>query len=272
MPAPETSEAFRASAVSFRYPDGSPALEGVSFSVVRGERVALLGANGSGKSTLLRLMCGLDFATGGAMEAFGQTLTEEALAREKASIAFRRRVQYVFQNPDVQLFMPTVEEDVAFGPALLLENAEQAKERARETLERLGIGHLAERAPHRLSGGEKHKTAFATALALEPEALLLDEPAAGLDPRSVADLIELLDGFHAAGGTVVMATHDLPLIEEIADRVLLLGEDHRLHADATTREVIADRPLLQQHNLTRERRQPSSRTGGRLGRGEARHT
>jgi len=251
---------FAALELGFAYPDGTRALEAASFDVRRGERVALLGANGSGKSTLLRLLGGLDFATHGTLEAFGEPLTEDALEREATSTAFRRRVQFVFQDADIQLFMPTVEEEVAFGPLQLTGDAGDVRRQVQEALDWAGIPHLAGRAPHRLSGGEKRKVTLASVLVLRPEVLLLDEPTAGLDPRSVGALIDILDDFHAGGGTVVLATHDIPLLEELADRAMVLGEDHRLHADAPVREITSDRVLLEAHNLAHAHRH---RHGGR---------
>ena len=241
--------AFRARDLSFAYPDGTRALDGVSFDIRPGERVALLGANGSGKSTLLRLLGALEFPTRGEVMAFGQTLTEDALEDDAAAHAFRRRVQFVFQDADIQLFSPTVEEEVAFGPLHLTTDTSDVRRQVGEALERLNIPHLAERAPHRLSGGEKRKVALASVLVLRPDVLLLDEPAAGLDPRSVGALIDILDDFHAGGGTIVLATHDIPLLAEMADRALVLGEDHRLHADAPVPDILADRPLLESCNL-----------------------
>lgn len=246
---PPPAPAFAVRNAGFVYPDGTRALSGITFSIGAGERVAILGANGSGKSTLLRLLGGLDFAVCGEVCAFGLSLTEDALEPDAAAHAFRRRVQFVFQNADVQLFSPTVEEEVAFGPLQLGPDAESARQQAHETLDRLGILHLAPRAPHRLSGGEKRKVALASALVLKPDALLLDEPAAGLDPRSADALADILNGFHADGGTVITATHDIPRLPEIADRALVLGEDHRLRADASVADILADQGLLEECNL-----------------------
>jgi cobalt/nickel transport system ATP-binding protein len=254
-PAADTrAAAFRAQELRFAYPDGTHALEGVSFEVRQGERMALLGANGSGKSTLLRLLCGLAFPTSGNLSAFGLPLTEHALEDDETSFAFRRRVQFVFQDADIQLFSPTVREEVAFGPLQLYSDAGDVRRQVDGALEELGIAHLGERAPYRLSGGEKRKVALASVLVLQPDVLLLDEPSAGLDPRSVGALIDILDDYHAAGGTIVLATHDLPLLEEFADRAIVLGEDHRLQADASVAEVLADQPLLERCNLVHAHR------------------
>jgi cobalt/nickel transport system ATP-binding protein len=246
--------AFQAQDLRFAYPDGTHALDGVSFEVGLGERVALLGANGSGKSTLLRLLCGLDFPTSGSLSAFGRPLTERALEDDETSYAFRRRVQFVFQDADIQLFSPTVREEVAFGPLQLYADEADARRQVDAALAEVGIAHLGDRAPYRLSGGEKRKVALASVLVLRPDVLLLDEPSAGLDPRSVGALIDILDEYHAAGGAIVLATHDLPLLEEFADRAIVLGEDHRVQADAAAHVILADQPLLERCNLVHAHR------------------
>ena len=170
--------------VSFSYADGVPALSGVSLTVAEGERLALLGANGSGKSTLLKLLAGLAQPTSGEIVAFGEPLTAGTLKDETKAQAFRRRVGVVFQSADVQLFNPTVRDEIAFGPLHLgLERAE-VEQRVADMLRLLGLEALAERAPYKLSGGEKKKVALGSVLVCDPEVLLFDEPTAGLDPRT----------------------------------------------------------------------------------------
>jgi cobalt/nickel transport system ATP-binding protein len=191
------------------------ALDGVGFSIHLGERVALLGANGSGKSTLLRLMDALVFAGGGAATALGAPLTEEAFADEKVNFAFRRRVGLVFQNPDVQLFNPTVFDELAFGPLQLGWDKARVKEAIDTTLERFHLAHLRDRPPHRLSGGEKKRVAIASVIITEPDVLLLDEPTAALDPKSRAELVAFLAHGLGEGRTVIAATHDLDIIDDI---------------------------------------------------------
>lgn len=250
----EPADVFRARDLAFTYPDGTAALDGVSFAVGAGERVALLGANGSGKSTLLRILCGLAFATAGSVSAFALPLTEESLDDDAAAHAFRRRVQFVFQDADAQLFNPTVEEEIAFGPLQLCPERSGVRRMVDAALDELGIAPLRDRAPYRLSGGEKRKVALASVLVLKPDVLLLDEPAAGLDPKSVGALIDTLDDFHAAGGTTLIATHDIPMLHELADRAIVLGEDHRIHADGAVPSVLADTPLLERCNLVHSHR------------------
>ncbi len=177
----------------------------------------MLGANGSGKSTLLRLLDGLCFAASGTVRFCGEPLTEERFQDETFSFDFRRRVGLVFQNPDVQLFNPTVFDELAFGPLQLRWPPDLIRQRVAQTLDDLNIAHLKDRPPHRLSGGEKKRVAIASVLILDPQVLLLDEPTAALDPRSQSQTIDLLAGWKDTGRTVVTATHDLDSVEEIAD-------------------------------------------------------
>jgi cobalt/nickel transport system ATP-binding protein len=243
---------FTARDVGFVYPDETIGLRSVSFEIGAGERVALLGANGSGKSTLLRLLGALAVPTSGDLTAFERPMARVAEDDTEAR-AFRRRVQFVFQNADAQLFSPTVEEEIAFGP-LQLYDGNDVRERVDTVLKATRIEHLRDRPPHRLSGGEKRKVALASVLVLEPEVLLLDEPTAGLDPRSVGWLIETLDAFAAGGGTVVIATQEIPLLGELADRAMVIGEDHCLAFDGTVGDVLADRELLERCNLVHRHR------------------
>ncbi len=236
--------------VSFAYPGREPSLREATFDVSEGERLAILGANGSGKSTLLHLMDGLYFAQSGDVRAFGQRLTPDAVERPPFGPLFRKRAGFLFQNSDAQLFCPTVEEELAFGPLQMGWKEEEILRRVGDTLGLLGIGHLRDRPPHGLSSGEKKKVALASLLVLSPVVLLLDEPTAGLDPRSQGMLLELLDDLHGRGGlTLVTATHDLELLPHIADRVLILGEDHRIAADLPTERALGDTGLLLSVNL-----------------------
>jgi cobalt/nickel transport system ATP-binding protein len=243
---------FALDSVSFSYPDGVPALRDVSLRVGAGERVALLGANGSGKSTLLRLLAGLAQPDGGELRAFGAPLTADVLKDEGRAQAFRRRVGVVFQSADVQLFNPTVRDEVAFGPLHLGLVPGEVERRIADMLRLLDLEELAERAPYKLSGGEKKRVALAAVLACDPEVLLFDEPTAGLDPRTQDWLIELLQRLHAAGKTVVLATHQLADLARLADRAVVLAEDHTVAADRSLGELFADRELLLRVNLIHE--------------------
>ena len=226
-----------------------PALDGVSFSVRRGEKVALLGANGCGKSTLLKVLDGLAFPDSGEYHAFGAQVTEDNLEDEQFSMGFRARIGFIFQNSDVQVFSPSVREEIAFGPLQLGLSREQATARVDDVLAMLDIAELAERAPYQLSGGQKKKVAIATVLVMNPEVLLFDEPTAALDPRTRFWLIELLEQLGEAGKTIVHATHDLDLLGRIADRAVVFSEEHRIVLDAPPEQVLADEDLLVEVNL-----------------------
>lgn len=243
---------FELTDVSFAYGAGVPALAGVDLTIDEGERVALLGANGSGKSTLLRVLSGLAQPTGGKVRAFGAPLTAELLRDEAQAQAFRRRVGIVFQNADAQLFSPTVRDEIAFGPLHLGLGKSEAQQRVDDMLCLLGLEALAERAPYKLSGGEQKKVALAAVLAIDPDVLLFDEPTGGLDPRSRQWLLEFLEALHVAGKTLVVATHDLAELERLADRVVILGEDHRLASAGPVGEMLGDRELLLSVNLIHE--------------------
>ena len=238
--------------VNFEYGHGVVALRAVSFSVQRGERLALLGANGSGKSTLLKIMAGLAAPTGGAISAFGAPLAADLLRDTAAAHEFRRRVGIVFQSADAQLFTPTVRDEIAFGPLHLELPRDQVLARVEDTLRMLGLDDLAERAPYNLSGGEKKKVALAAVLSINPEVLMFDEPAAGLDPRTQQWLLELLARLHGAGKTIIIATHRLDELGRIADRALILAEDHTVAAVGPVAELLADRGLLLAANLIHE--------------------
>ena len=241
--------AFELTGVTYHYQGRFPALVDVDLRIAAGQKVVILGANGSGKSTLLKILDGLYFATSGTVRAFGQTLNAETLGDDATNWAFRRRVGFVFQDPDVQLFSPTVWDDVAFGPLQLGISRGEVVERVDGALALLGITHLAERVPYGLSGGEKKKVALASALVLEPEALLMDEPTAALDPRSQRALVDLIRDWHAVGRTIVTATHDLDLVAEIADHVVVFGENKQVVREGSPREILGDQAFLEANNL-----------------------
>jgi cobalt/nickel transport system ATP-binding protein len=229
-----------------------PALAGVSLQVRRGERLALLGANGCGKSTLLKVLDGLVFPDSGGYTAFGQPVTEDALEDEQFSRGFRSRVGFVFQNSDVQLFSPTVRDEVAFGCLQLGMARDEAAARVDDVLALLAIADLADRAPFQLSGGQKKKVAIASVLVMNPDVLLFDEPTAALDPRTQGWLRDLLTDLHGAGKTIVLATHDLDALDRVADRCVVFTEDHQIAGAGTPADVLADLPLLLGVNLVHE--------------------
>ena len=248
--------AFTLDDVHFRYPEAA-ALDGLSLAIAPGECVAVLGANGSGKSTLLRVLAGLCFPDRGRVEFFGQPLTETTLADEPFSRAFRRRVGVVFQNPDVQIFNATVFDEVAFGPLQMGWPKAEVLDRVHAALRDLEIEHLKDRPPHRLSGGEKKRTALASVLVLDPDVLLLDEPTAALDPKSQGQIIDFLFGC-LGRKTIVIPTHSLEVAQEIADRALVLANG-RLAGSGMAAEILQDTALLERTHLlhTHRHRHPS---------------
>jgi cobalt/nickel transport system ATP-binding protein len=224
------------------------ALDSLSLTFAAGTRVALLGANGSGKSTLLRMLDALCFPDAGTIEFEGEPLTESRLADDRFVDRFRRRVGLVFQNPDVQLFNPTVFDEVAFGPLQLGWTKAEVRERVATALDSMGIRDIADRVPQRLSGGEKKKVALASVLVMDPEVLLLDEPTAGLDPRSRSQIIDRLVGWAGGGKSVITATHELGDLADIADRCIVL-QAGQLAADRTPDALLQDLELLDRTNL-----------------------
>lgn len=238
--------------VAFAYDGKVTALDGVSLTINAGERVAILGSNGSGKSTLLKLMDGLYFPDTGEACAFGQPLTEQAFQDDAYNFAFRQRVGLVFQDSDVQLFSPSVWDEIAFAPLQLGLSREEVVKRVDLALVALRIEKLRDRAPHRLSGGEKKRVALASVLSFSPDVWLMDEPTAGLDPRSQSWLVDFLIEQGRTGKTVVTATHDLNIVDSIADRVYVINEEHHIVAVGTPAEILSNHALLIACNLMHE--------------------
>ncbi|MCX5200688.1 energy-coupling factor ABC transporter ATP-binding protein [Streptomyces sp. NBC_00237] len=225
--------------LAYAYPDGHQALFGVDLRVEKGERVALLGPNGAGKTTLVLHLNGILTAGAGVVEVDGLPVVKRHLAE------IRRRVGIVFQDPDDQLFMPTVREDVAFGPAAAGLRGAALESCVREALERVGMEAYADRAPHHLSFGQRRRVAVATVLAMRPEILVLDEPSSNLDPASRRELADILRGLDV---TVLMVTHDLPYALELCPRAVILSEGVVV-ADAPTQELLLDSGLMRTHRL-----------------------
>jgi cobalt/nickel transport system ATP-binding protein len=222
----------------FSYPDGTRALAGVSVSVLRGERVAVVGANGAGKSTFLLHLNGL-------LRGQGRIAVDGVVLDKHSLSAIRRRVGFVFQDPDDQLFCPTVADDVAFGPRQQRLPPDTVACRVTTALAAMDIRDLAQRHPHHLSLGQKKRAAIATALASEPDILVLDEPTSSLDPRSRRELIALLEGLDR---TLVIATHDLPLVHHLCQRVLVLHAG-RILADGPPSVILHDQHLIDTAHL-----------------------
>lgn len=245
----ETGTIFEVARVSYAYEGKQVALDQVDLSVSAGESLVILGANGCGKSTLLKLLDGLYFPSQGSIAAFGEPLTEDALRDDEYNFAFRRRVGLVFQDPDVQLFSPSVLDEVAFAPLQLGFSRAEVNRRIDAALSALRIEKLRDRAPHRLSGGEKRRVAIASLLTLEPDVWLMDEPTTGLDPRSQSWLVEFIQAQREQGRTMITATHDLSIAEEIASRICVFSEDHHIAAVGEPDEILNNHDLLHHCNL-----------------------
>lgn len=234
-----TQHKVQAHALSYAYPDGQQALQSVNFCIQQGESVGLIGSNGAGKSTLLLHLNGVLKATA------GQVCIDDLPVCKANLMEIRRRVGMVFQDPDDQLFMPTVFDDVAFGPINMGCPAAKVQTQVESALATVGAAHLASRPPYRLSGGEKRAVAIAGVLAMSPSILLMDEPSAGLDPRARRRLIGLLQGF---GHTKIIASHDLDLVLDLCPRVLVMREGV-LQADGSAQEIFANEELLERCHL-----------------------
>ena len=233
---PAAEPLLSVSGIEYAYLGRFPALAGVDLAIGEGERVALLGPNGGGKSTLLKILAGLVFPDAGTFRAFESDVTEDALEDEQFAEAFRSRLGFVFQNTDAQLFSPTVRDELAFGPLNMGLDPDEVAGRIDDMLGLLGIEGLADRAPYQLSEGQKKRVAIASVLVMNPSVLLFDEPTAALDPATQTWFLDLLDELATAGKTLVVATHDLATVQRLADRQVVIGEDHR---------VVEDRPISQ---------------------------
>lgn len=240
--------------IVYRYFGKIPALSGISLDIREGERVAVIGANGSGKSTLLHILDGLVFPSEGMYRFRGREVTEASLREPGFLRYFRERVGFVFQDPDVQLFCPKVVDELLYGPLQMAIPEEEAVDRAHEVMRLLEIEGLSERPTYMLSGGEKKRVAIGSVLTMNPEVLLLDEPTNGLDPRTQAFLVELILALSEAGKTVVVASHDLSLVDDLEMRVVLLSEAHRVERIGPSSEILADTNLLLRSNLIHEHR------------------
>ena len=225
--------------VHYRYPNGYEALRGVSFRVTHGEKVALVGANGAGKSTLLLHTDGLLMPSQGEVVMGGITLTRRTLSLVRQSVGF------VFQDSDNQLFMPTVEEDVAFGPSNMRLEPAEIECRVVDALEAVGALHLRKSSPFQLSGGQKKRVAIATVLSMEPSILVMDEPTSNLDPRARRQIIDLIRRFRH---TTLIATHDMEMVLDLCDRTIVM-KDGKIVADGSTQHVFGDLALLEDCGL-----------------------
>ncbi|MCK5659930.1 MAG: ATP-binding cassette domain-containing protein [Methanosarcinales archaeon] len=225
------------------YNRGVTALNNVNFSVEKGERVVILGTNGAGKSTLFRHLNGILKPTSGEILIKGERINKKNI------LDVRRTVGLVFQDPDDQIFAPTVAQDIAFGPMNLGLSADEVEERVSESLKLVGLDGFGERTPHRLSGGEKKRVAIAGILAMKPEVLVLDEPTAGLDPKTSTDILHLISRMnHKLGMTIIMSTHDVDVVPAFAQRVCVM-HNGCIEADCTPKEIFSKPELIEKAHL-----------------------
>lgn len=240
----ETAPLFELEQVDVTYPNGREALQAIDLAVEAGERLVLVGTNGCGKSTLLRVLNGLVLPSGGTLFYNGSPVTAQTLQDRVWQRDFRQRVVLMFQNPEAMLFNPTVREEIGFG-LRHLPTAERHSRIARWA-ERLRLDNLLDALPYELSGGEKQRLCLACLLAVEPEVLLLDEPTANLDPRTVGWLLEWL---HSRSVTSVVATHQMTLVPQLGDRIVVLSQEHRIVYDSRKTGEPPGRELLVAHGL-----------------------
>ncbi len=236
---PASAPVLEVAGLAYAYPDGHQALYGVDLTVTRGERVAVLGPNGAGKTTLVLHLNGILTPGLGSVRVDGMSVSDETV-RE-----VRRRVGVVFQDPDDQLFMPSVRDDVAFGPANLGLSGPELDSRVEEALRLVGMAEFASRPPHHLSFGQRRRVAVATVLAMRPSVLVLDEPSSNLDPASRRELAEILRGLDV---TVLMVTHDLPYALQLCERAVIL-DGGTMVADGPTGDLLGDSDLMAAHRL-----------------------
>lgn len=223
----------------YSYPDGNNAINGINFRISHGESVGIVGANGAGKSTLLNLLLGILFPQKGEINVGDILMTKKNLS------LIRQRMGLVFQDSDHQLFMNKVYDDVAFGPRNMKLNEDEVKRRVKKSLETVGILHLMDKPPYKLSGGEKRRAAIASVLAMEPDILVMDEPTSALDPMGRRRLINLLKEFQH---TKIIATHDLDMVWDLCERTIIISEG-KVIADGPTKKLLSDKELMEKSSL-----------------------
>lgn len=230
--------------ISYSYDDGTQALKNINLEVHKGEIVAILGKNGAGKSTLFLHFNGIYEPQNGEIYIDGEQLKYD----KKSLIKFRQKVGIVFQNPDDQIFAPTVEEDVAFGPMNLQLPIEEVQNRVEDSLKRVGMEGFEKKAPHHLSGGQKKRVAIAGILAMKPDIMVLDEPTAGLDPKGVEKIIQLLHELNEEGITIIISTHDVDLVPDYANRVYVMNQGEVID-EGTPSEIFSRPETINKANL-----------------------
>lgn len=234
--------------VSFKYKN-KVALNKIDINIEEGESIAIIGPNGSGKSTLLKLLNGIIFASQGKYFFDETDISEERIKDNKFSKSFHKKIGFVFQNSDTQLFCSTVFEEIAFGPIQMGLSNEDIEKRVNGCLKMLNIEKVKDEHPYNLSGGEKKRVAIASVLALNPEVLVLDEPMNGIDPKGKKFLKELLIMLNKSGKTIICATHDFEYVEGIFKRGIVFSENHNIIRDGRYENIIKDKQFLEEHNI-----------------------
>lgn len=237
----------------FFYKD-QPALSEINLKISQGELITFIGANGSGKSTLLKIMDGLYFPKMGFIKYQGKILNQEYFEKEENNFSFRKNIGLVFQDPDVQLFSPTVWDELMFAPIQMGLEKKSSVKRVESVISRMKIEHLKDRNPYNLSGGEKRKVALASVMTQNPSVWLFDEPTDSLDPESVSNFIDFIQKLKEEGKTVICATHDLDIISDISERVLVFSNSHNIIWDGTPDKLVRDQKLLMKFNLIHRHR------------------
>ena len=230
--------------LSFTYPDGTQALKNVNIKIRKGEKIAIMGPNGAGKSTLFSHFNGLSEPTSGHAEIDG----EEIVFERDELLKVRQKVGIVFQDPNDQLFAPTVKEDVAFGPMNLGLDYDEVKKRIGESLEMVGMSGFEDKTPHHLSGGQQKRVAIAGIVAMRPEIMILDEPTAGLDPEGVDKVLDILNKLNEEGISIVISSHDIEMVNEFADKIFVLYNGEII-AEGDKHQIFSDKELLKKAHL-----------------------
>ena len=230
--------------LSYTYPDGTRALKNINMEILKGQKVAIMGPNGAGKSTLFSHFNGLTEPTSGHLEIDGKKMEYD----KETLLEVRQKVGIVFQDPNDQLFAPTVKEDVAFGPMNLGLSYDEVEKRVNEALDLVGMEKFKDKTPHHLSGGQQKRVAIAGIIAMKPEIMILDEPTAGLDPQGVDKVLEILNNLNEDGMSIVISSHDIEMVNGFAEKIFVLNEGEIL-ASGDKDEIFSDKELLKEAHL-----------------------
>lgn len=230
--------------LNYTYPDGTHALKNVNMEILKGQKVAIMGPNGAGKSTLFSHLNGLTEPTSGHIELDGKVMKYD----KKTLLEVRQKVGIVFQDPNDQLFAPTVKEDVAFGPMNLGLSYEEVEKRVNEALELVGMEKFRDKTPHHLSGGQQKRVAIAGIVAMRPEIMILDEPTAGLDPEGVDKVLDILNDLNKEGMSIVISSHDIEMVNGFAEKIFVLNEGEIL-ASGDKHDIFSNKELLKNAHL-----------------------